>query len=240
MCGRFTLRTPTNLLVQQFLLDIAPDLPPRYNIAPTQNVAVVRPAAAEGKRELTLLRWGLVPSWAKDASIGARMINARAETVAEKPAFRAAFKRRRCLVPADGYYEWKAPPTRGQGAGKASGKKQPYLFHLADDRPFALAGLWERWDGPSGDGTAGPLETCTLITTSANAVASPIHDRMPVLIAECDYEAWLDPQFQDKECLQAMLRPYAGDDLAADPVSTHVNSVRNDDPACVEMQRELF
>jgi putative SOS response-associated peptidase YedK len=219
MCGRFTLHSRLNLLLQQFALQAGPDWAPRYNIAPTQSVPIVRIRPGTGQREMALLRWGLVPSWAKDISIGSRMINARAETVATKPSFRAAFKHRRCLVPADGYYEWQ----------KTAAGKQPYYIHFRDDTPFALAGLWESWRPDEGDA----LATFTIITTDASAATSHIHDRMPVILDPDDYPLWLDPEFEGRDTLQALLRPYAGDELQLDPVSTHVNSPRNDDPQCV-------
>lgn len=232
------MRTPTNLLVQQFLLDTAPDLPPRFNIAPTQNVAVVRVTHDQPQRELVLLRWGLIPSWAKDPKIGNRMINARGESVADKPAFRAAFKRRRCLVVADGYYEWK---KSAGGKSKAAGaKKQPYYIRMRDERPFALAGLWEYWEGADQSDLPGPIESCTIITTDANDLTSDIHDRMPVVLGEETYDVWLDPQQSDRDTLLPLLKPYASDEMKVEPVSTHVNSVKNDDPDCVAVQRELF
>ncbi len=231
MCGRFTLRTPQNVLIEQFQLATGPPLSPRYNVAPTQSIAAVRRTTDEPQRQLVLLRWGLIPSWAKDPSIGNRMINARGESVADKPAFRAAFKRRRCLVLADGYYEW-------QKTGK---KKQPYLFHMQDDRPFAFAGLWESWTGgKSDDEPAEPLETCTIITTNASDFTRSIHDRMPVILDGADFDLWLDPDMQDREKIEPLLQPYESPELTADPVSTHVNSPKNDDPKCVELQRELF
>lgn len=224
MCGRFTLRTPTDRLVEIFALNEALDLPLRFNIAPTQDLAAIR-GDEDDQRHFCLLRWGLVPSWAKDPSIGNRMINARAESVAEKPAFRAAFRRRRCLVPADGYYEWQ---KQGQ-------KKQPFYIHRRDDLPFAFAGLWENWSG-----TQPPLESCTLITTDANELTRPIHDRMPVIIAPENYREWLDPRNNDVQRLQALLRPYAEDELQADPVSTYVNNPRNEGPQCIAVQKDLF
>lgn len=169
MCGRFTLRVPAAELVEIFRLLRRPDVQPRYNIAPTQPVAVVR--RIDRGRELSMLRWGLVPSWAKDPKIGARMINARAETVATKPAFRTALRRRRCLVPADGFYEW---------AKSAGGTKQPHYITRRDGRPFAFAGLWESWDGPDGSS----IESCTIVTTEANDLVGRIHDRMPVILSE--------------------------------------------------------
>ncbi len=202
----------------------------RFNIAPTQDVAVVRKTADDPQRQLVMLHWGLIPSWAKEAKLGQRMINARGETVAEKPSFRAAFKRRRCLVLADGYYEWQKPAAKGT-------KKQPYYIHMQDDRAFAFAGLWEYWEGAS---SSGPIESCTIITTDSADLTADIHDRMPVILPPEAYELWLDPELQDKDPLLPLLAPYAGDDLQAAPVSTHVNSVRNDDASCIEVQRELF
>jgi putative SOS response-associated peptidase YedK len=196
------------------------NVPVRYNVAPTQDVPAVRPAKAGG-RELAMLRWGLIPAWAKDEDIGARLINARGETAAELPSFRAAFRRRRCLVAADGFYEWRK-------AGK--GPKQPFLVELADGRPFAFAGLWERWDkAPDGR----PLETCTIITTRANELLAPIHDRMPVILPPADYDAWLDVEGTGVEAAKALLRPYPAAAMAAHPVSPRVNNARNDDAACL-------
>lgn len=195
---------------------------PRYNIAPSQGILAVRaaPDGGDGAREAAVLRWGLVPSWAKDPDIGNRMINARAETVAEKPSFRAAFRRRRCLVPATGFYEWRA----------ASGPKQPYTIGMADGGPFAMAGLWEHWTEP--DGAA--VETCAILTTEANELLRPIHARMPVIVAPSDFDLWLDPALAMPELLAPLLRPFDAAAMAAHPVSRHVNNVRNDDPACLE------
>jgi len=222
MCGRFTLRAPASVVAEQFGLFDAPPFTPRFNVAPTQPVAVVRcsPEEAEPRRELAWLRWGLIPSWAKDAAIGNRLINARSETAAEKPAYRAAFRRRRCLVVADGFYEW-------QRTGRA---KQPHFIHLRDDRPFAFAGLWETWEGPE----EGPIESCTLLTTEPNELIEPIHNRMPVILATEDYERWLDPAVQQPNELVPLLRPYPADQMAAYPVSTYVNSPSRDDPRCIE------
>lgn len=220
MCGRFTLITPAETLVEQFQLFEAPTLSPRYNIAPTQPVAAVRQSPGNGGRELVLLRWGLVPSWAKDPGIGARMINARSETVAQKPAFRAAFRRRRCLVLADGFYEWQRL-ERG---------KQPFYVRLHDGRPFAFAGLWEHWEGP--DETM--LDSCTVLTTEPNDLLRPVHNRMPVILEPKYYDLWLDPGVQEAELLQPLLRLYPSEGMLAYPVSTWVNSPGNDGPQCIE------
>jgi putative SOS response-associated peptidase YedK len=204
-------------LRQRFGLLSVPPLAQRFNISPTQQVATVRPAG-QG-RELALLRWGLVPSWADDLSIGYKLINARAETVADKPSFRLALRSRRCLVLADGFFEW----------AKAGGKKQPYYFRLREGKPFAFAGLWERWT-KGGE----PVESCTIVTTGANELVRPVHERMPVILPPESYGAWLDPEVQDRERLLPLLRPYPTEGMVAGPVSTRVNSPRNDDPGCIE------
>jgi putative SOS response-associated peptidase YedK len=172
--------------------------------------------ASNGRVELVEVRWGLVPRWAKDPSIGARMINARAETVVEKPAFRNAFRRHRCLLPADGFYEWKA----------LAGGKQPVHIGMKDGRPFGLAGLYERWLAPDG----AVLDTCTIVTTDANALLRPLHDRMPVIIAPSEYARWLDPANEPTD----LLAPYPPDAMTWHPVSARVNAVRNDDPSLIE------
>jgi putative SOS response-associated peptidase YedK len=221
MCGRYTLKTPAQEWLPLFDLPVDQfgDAPPRprFNIAPTQQVITIR-ANAEGKRSVAEARWGLVPFWAKDESIGSRMINARSETIAEKPAFRAAFKSRRCLIVTDGFFEWKV-------YGKA---KQPYYFRLARPRVFAFAGLWERWDkGKS------PMESCTIITTSANHTMAGFHERMPVILSAADYALWLDPEFHDTSMLASKLVPLAHDELTAIAVDPIVNNPRNDVPECV-------
>jgi putative SOS response-associated peptidase YedK len=232
MCGRFALISPGDSLqaafaVEQTHLDLA-QIGPRYNIAPTQPVLAVRLAASGSlatngrQRELTLLRWGLVPSWSQDSKMGARLINARSETVAEKPAFRAAFKRRRCLIPADGFYEWQ----------KTDSGKQPMYIHLRDERPFALAGLWEIWQGADGS----ELETCTILTTSPNELMEPIHNRMPVILDPADYDEWLHADPKPETGLH-LLRPYPADEMAAYPVSAWVNSPAHDDPDCLAVAR---
>jgi putative SOS response-associated peptidase YedK len=222
MCGRFTLRTNAAALVEHFGGELPFDVPLRYNIAPTQPVATVRISPDDGCRHWQMVRWGLIPSWAKEESIGNRMINARAETLTEKPAFRAAWRRRRCLIPADGYYEW-------QKTGKS---KQPFYIRLRDDSPFAMAGLWESWMNPA---TGAPVESCTVITTDANELTRPIHDRMPVILHAADYDRWLDPQLPNLDRLRELLRPFDSLAMRADPVSTLVNNPRNDNPRCVEV-----
>ncbi len=222
MCGRFTLRAPASVIAEQFSLFEVPWLKPRFNIAPTQPVPVVRmtPRQAAPQRQFVFLHWGLVPSWAKDSTIGNRMINARAETAADKPAFRTALRRRRCLIVADGFYEWQA-------AGK---RRQPMFIHIRDDRPLAFAGLWESWEGA--DHSA--LESCTILTTAANDLVRPIHDRMPVIVAPADYAGWLDPAVQSPEPILPLLRPYPGELMEAYAVSTRVNSPAQDDQRCLE------
>ena len=221
MCGRFTLRAPASAVAEQFgLLELAP-FEPRFNIAPSQPVLVVRfsPNVVTPHRRFDWLRWGLIPSWADDPAIGNRLINARAETAADKPAFRAAMRRRRCLVVADGFYEWK----------KAGAQKQPYFVHLRDDRPLAFAGLWESWEGA--DHSA--IESCTLLTTDPNEVVRPIHDRMPVILPPKDYSIWLDPAMQRPEQLGPLLIPYPSEAMEAFPVSRLVNSPTNEGPDCL-------
>ncbi len=210
------------LLAEQFLFDLEPGQawPPRFNIAPTQPVAALRVSGESAARSLTALRWGLIPSWAKDAAIGNRMINARGETVAEKPSFRNALKRRRCLVLSDGYYEWQKQ--------EAKAPKQPFFIGLQQEQAFALAGLWETWKDPAG----GTIASCTIITTAANDLTRPIHDRMPVILHPTDYDRWLDPDLHDAADLQPLLIPFPSAAMKTYPVSTLVNNPRNEDPAC--------
>jgi len=216
MCGRFSLNAAEAELRRLFGYDGPPlNIPPRYNIAPTQTSPVVA-LGREGGRTLVMMRWGLVPSWSKDLKIGAKLINARADTVAEKPSFRSAFAKRRCLVPADGFYEWQA---------QAGGLKQPYRIHRPDGALFAFAGLWEQWQGPDGR-----VLSFTIVTTGANDRLRPIHDRMPVILEARDYKAWLDPA-APREAAHALLRPLPDDWLIAGPIGTRVNSVKNDDPS---------
>ena len=225
MCGRFTQRLSWAELHELMDLIGPPrNLRPRYNVAPSQDVAVVR-ATGEG-RTLSMLRWGLIPAWAKDPAIGYRLINARSETVAEKPSFRSAYRRRRCLIPADGFYEW-------QRLGKI---RQPWLFGLRDGAPFAFAGLWERWTVPEGAALTGslaelgagdPVETCTILTTAANETVAPVHGRMPVILPRDACDTWLAGE-------DVCLAPFAADAMTVHPVSTLVNRPANDDPRCVE------
>jgi putative SOS response-associated peptidase YedK len=220
MCGRYTLLASPEALREEFGLAEVPDLSPRYNIAPTQQLAAVRRVAGQERRELVLLRWGLIPPWASDCSAGNRLLNARAETVADKPSFGPALRCRRCLVLADGFFEWQS----------LKGKKQPYYFRLRDGRPFAFAGLWERWSR----GEHGPVESCTLITTEANDLVRPLHERMPVILPPDAWEVWLDPAVQLPERLQPLLRPYRAEEMVAYPVSMRVNSPHNDDARCIQ------
>ena len=225
MCGRFTQRLSWRELHELMDLVGTPlNLRPRYNAAPSQDVAAVR--AAEEGRTLAMLRWGLIPAWAKDPAIGHRLINARSETAAEKPSFRAAYRHRRCLIPADGFYEW-------QRRGKT---RQPWLFGLQDGAPFAFAGLWESWTVPTGAALTGSLaertpgdavETCTILTTTANETVAPVHGRMPVILQRDAYDAWLAGE-------DVPLAPYPADVMTTHPVSELVNRPANDDPRCVE------
>lgn len=223
MCGRYSLARPARLDPKAFGVEAFPDLPPRYNIAPTQDVLAV--LEHDATRSAELLRWGLVPGWAKDPAVGARMANARAETVAEKPSFRNAFRSRRCLVPADGFYEWQVVP--------GAKRKQPHRIRMADDEPFAFAGLWESWRpaAKSAD-EAAALRSCALLTTAPNALMRPIHDRMPVIVAPDDYDAWLDPATPPADVL-ALLRSFPAERMVAHPVSTAVNSPHHDEAGCI-------
>ncbi len=245
MCGRFTLRTPATVLIEHFDLDVrdASQLAlfePRYNIAPTQEIVVIR-ADAAGGRAAAKLRWGLIPSWTKAITPGPPMINARSESLAEKPTFRTAFRRRRCLIPADGFYEWK------QSESASRGKKQPYYIHRPDHAPFAFAGLWESWAPPPSSADISPeapsppsIESCTIVTTAANSALTDLHDRMPVVLAPNDYNTWLDPAIEEPAQLNFLLSACPDDELVAEPVSTHVNRVANDDARCIAAERTLF
>lgn len=220
---------------------------PRYNIAPTQDVLVVRVEPKGSQREAVMLRWGLVPSWSKELQAGAPMINARGETIAEKPSFRTAVRRRRCLIPADGFYEWQ---KEGGATSSKNAKKQPFLIHYRDNRPFAFAGLWESWTGHvpakagaakcAGENTGLTIESCTIVTTSASPALSSLHDRMPVILEPSDYDLWLDPKVQDPTAVQPLVVPNDDPEIIFEPVSTHVNKVANNDARCVQVQRALF
>ena len=217
MCGRYTLRTPVDTLAEQFDLDEYPSsLTASYNIAPTQEVATV--VEEDDKRKLEMFHWGLIPSWAKDPQIGNRMINARAETVDEKPSFRSAFKARRCLILADGFYEWQ----------KADNGKQPFYIHMKDGSPFAFAGLWETWKNGE------ELRSCAIITTDANDLMNEIHHRMPVVLHPENYGVWLDPDFDEKDPLKDFLKPFPSEEMEAYMVSRRVNKPSNNEPSVVE------
>jgi putative SOS response-associated peptidase YedK len=219
VCGRYAFFSPAEAVRRTFALDAVPELEPRYNIAPTQDVPAVR-AGPEGRREFAMLHWGLVPKWAKERAIGNRMINARAETLAEKPSFRDAFRKRRCLVLADGWYEWQV----------AAGGKQPWFVRREDARPLAFAGLWERWKDPANGAL---LESCTIVTTDAAASIRRIHDRMPVLLAEGDWDRWLDTAFADTALLSELLVPFGAAPLEAWPVSRQVNAPKHQGPELI-------
>jgi len=224
MCGRFTLRTPMKAVADVF--DLAPVSSDwakltqlRFNIAPSQEVAAVRWDGDRNCRDLAWLFWGLIPHWADDPAIGNRMINARAETVATKPAFRDAFRHRRCLVLADGFFEWQ----------RRHGAKQPHYIRLKDNQPFAFAGLWERWQKADV-----AIESCTIITIEANALLRPLHDRMPAIVDPQQFDLWLDPAVQEPKILTGLLGPWPAEKMVAYPVSTVVNSPRHDSPECIE------
>jgi putative SOS response-associated peptidase YedK len=214
MCGRYRLSKRKQLVEEYFDAGGEEDWEPRYNVAPTQPVPIIRQHPKEPTRKLSLVRWGLIPAWAKDASNAAKMINARSETVSTQPAFREALKLRRCLVPADGFYEWR----------KSAGK-QPYCFEVNAGELFAFAGLWERWKNPDGEW----VRTCSILTTTANAVTSPIHDRMPVILDPGAYDLWLDPGMQDAAAVSELLQPFAAGAMRCYPVSARINHVANDD-----------
>ncbi len=220
MCGRFTRKESFKNLAALLGLSIPPISAPRYNIAPSQSIACVRSIPESNEQEYVELQWGLIPSWAKEASIGHKMINARAETVAEKPSFRTPFTQQRCMVLADGFYEWKRE-------GKT---KQPYYIRFKDQRPFFFAGLWERWE----KGPADPLETCAILTIAPNMVMEPIHHRMPVILQPKDYEIWLDCHIRDPQHLSPLLQPYPAEEMEAFPVSPLVNNPKNDHASCIQ------
>jgi putative SOS response-associated peptidase YedK len=223
MCGRYTILPNAETWTKAFALseDVANQvsiLSLNYNVAPTQNVPILRDNHETGERELAFGRWGLIPSWAKDTKFGYHTINARAETVAEKPSFRDAFRKRHCLIPASGFYEWK----------KVGSKKQPYLIQMQDESPFAFAGLWERWHNPQDESI---VQSCTIIVTDANEFMKPIHDRMPVILNPDEYGRWLDPTATDG---RSLLRPCPSEWLSSYPISTYVNSPKNNDSRCIQ------
>lgn len=213
MCGRFTSHIPPHLIIELFGLPEHPTVSARYNIAPTQMVPVIR-RQADGQNRLDHLRWGLIPSWSKDPSVGSKMINARSETVAEKPAFKEAIRRRRCLVPASSFYEWK----------KNGKEKVPHCIRFKNGSPMVFAGIWDRWRSPEGE----VVESCAILTTAANTLVARLHDRMPVILPPEDWEVWLDRTACDPAQLVRLYRPSCADQMEAFAVSALVNSVKND------------
>ena len=218
MCGRYRLSRRKQLIQEYFDTTDEVDWEPRYNIAPSQSVGIIRQDREKPERRFSLARWGLIPYWAKDSSIGNKLINARSETVGSKPAFREAFENRRCLIPADGFYEWK----------RIVNGKQPFHFGLRDDSLFTFAGLWDQWKDASGQA----VESCSILTTTPNALLADVHDRMPVILSPEHYDLWLDPGFKRTESLKGMLSPFDATLMKRYPVSTRVNFVKNDDPEC--------
>lgn len=220
--GRYKLTVSFREIVRLYNLTNSVNLPSRYNIAPTQDVLVVIDDGATKQRRGEMMRWGLVPFWAKDAKIGYSLINAKAETVAEKPAFRDAFKKRRCIIPADGFYEWQKIDAM---------RRQPYLIAMKDDRPFSFAGLWEKWtDEASGE----VIRSCTIITTEPNALCAPIHNRMPVILDPSSYARWLGKRPVTSNELQGMLRPYPANEMKAIKIGPRIGNVKYDEPSLVE------
>ena len=220
MCGRYAFFSPSEAIAQLMDIEDAPEIEPRYNIAPSQYVPVVR-LSREGQRSLGMLHWGLIPYWAKDKSIGYKMINARSETLTQKPAFREAFKRRRCLIPADGFYEWRT----------LAGKKVPFFVTMKNGQPFAMAGLWERWRESE---DAEPLDSCTIITTQPNELVSELHDRMPAIVPPEHFGPWLDREVRDTEALGELIETYRSDAMRVAAASTLVNNPANEGPELLE------
>ena len=220
MCGRFTLTVDPADLREEFA-DYAfpPQFAPRFNIAPTQPVLAI---ANDGKNKADFFVWGLIPSWAKDPTIGSRLINARGETIAEKPSFRGGYKYKRCLIFADGFYEWKTQP--------GTKIKTPYFIHMKDRKPFAFAGLWDEWHSPDGS----QIKSCTIITTDPNELMSTLHNRMPVILNRTDYAEWLDAAPQTPDKLQPLIKPFPAERMSAYPVSMLVNSPQNDRPELIQ------
>lgn len=230
MCGRFSLTVPAKFFSRTFTLPDVPEIQPDYNISPGMDIWAVRNSLESQQPAVGRLRWGLIPSWASDPKIGNKLINARSETVSDKPAFRDAYRNRRCLIPADGFFEWKR-----------NGKlRTPYYIRRKRQQPFAMAGLWERWLGPNGI----QLDSCTILTTNPNSLMQPLHDRMPVILDETNMTRWLETPLSDSE-IQELITPYPSSQMEAYPVSDWVNSPKNNDPACllrvqVLEQEELF
>ncbi len=225
MCGRFLNSLPPAEIARLFATtNVAPNYPARFNIAPTDPVLAVRVNPKTGQRSLDALRWGLVPHWAKDLKIGARLINARAEGLAATPSFRDAFARRRCLIPASGFYEWK----------KDGQTKTPYAIVPADAPLFAFAGLWDNWRDRNAGEDAPWIRTCAIVTGEANEVLAPIHDRMPVILPRAAWAKWLGEEPAEPSALQALLRPYPSERLRVYPIGSRVNSVKNDDPSLLD------
>jgi putative SOS response-associated peptidase YedK len=233
MCGRYRVSRRKQIIEEHFdAADWQDDWSPRYNIAPTQPIPVIRQHSKEPIRQIATMRWGLIPSWAKDTSGAARMINARSETASTKPAFRDPLKFRRCLIPSDAFYEWK----------RNGGSKQPYCFEINDGELFAFAGLWDGWRNAEGQW----IKTCSILTTTPNAVTSTVHDRMPVIVHPDSYDLWLDPGMTDVAAASELLKPYDARFMRCYPVSTRINHVANDDEECsrpveiAEAQNQLF
>lgn len=220
MCGRFTLQYSNEMLAQIFGVAAAKDIKPRYNISPTQQVPVVRTSPEDNTRHINLLKWGLIPSWSKDPFIGNHMINARSETVDLKPAFRSALKHRRCIVPASGFYEWRA----------VEGKKHPLYITLKDNSLIMFAGIWDHWKNPEG----AVIESFSILTTSSNELIKPLHDRMPVILDPQYKDIWLDSELADPEQLKPLFKPYPSGQMEMYPVSDLVNSPKNDNPECIQ------
>lgn len=218
MCGRYAITSAPEAIRKLFGYMDQPNFPKRYNVAPIQPIPIVR--MVDGRRQFALVRWGLIPSWVKDPRTFMLLINARGESLKEKPAFRAAIRHRRCLIPADGFYEWK----------QAGARKQPYYIHLKSGGPFAFAGLWESWHGPNGEET----ESAAIVTTNANATLAPLHDRMPVIVEPAAYDLWLNCQKVDADTALALIMPAREGLLATHPVSTAVNRVANDGARLIE------
>jgi len=217
MCGRFVCIIPPEELVKIFALVETPLVEPRYNVAPSQQVSVVR--SAGDHNILAPLKWGLVPSWSKDPSIGSHMINARSETIAEKPSFRQAIKYNRCIIPTSGFYEWKAE----------SGKKQPYYIHMANGSPMCFAGIWETWTAPD----SSVIETFSILTTTSNKIIEPLHDRMPVILSPENYPIWLNQNMHDSHQLERLYQQYPSEQMTAYKVPDLVNNPKFDSPACI-------